>query len=128
MEIDESAKLCYECYAYEPPKYFYQNSCIDYIPSNSYCIDSSKQIYISYDDYSSLLIYITEYIINYYNTQNQIITSQYTLEVYDTLSSAPVFNNESKVYLNKCEQVLYDYYHISPPLIIFTIDTINDVK
>ena len=44
-QIDIVNNYCYHCYEYEPKKSFYNDNCVDDVPTSTYCVDESKNIY-----------------------------------------------------------------------------------
>ena len=67
-------------------------------------------------------------IVDFLENNNNIITNEFTLEVYDTSVTHTTTSNTSSITLGQCESILRNYYSIFRPneLIISKIDIITD--
>ena len=133
-------KWCSNCKKERMIKYQDKDEC-ENIPTDSkfYYIDESFGIIANCtddieeckeeEDLISVINNIDYDILSYYNTSHsEMVTEQYTLQVYDTSTQKEAAANVSSISLGECEDILKKSNSIpsSEPLIIYTLDIVTN--
>ena len=137
-------KECKNCKKVGMIKFQDQDEC-ENVPTNSnfyyidelfglitYCTDDIEQCKKETREEENLVSVINNIdydILSYYNSTNsEIVTDQYTLQVYDTTTPKETAGNESSIELGNCEDLLKSSNSIpsSEPLIIYKLDIVTN--
>ena len=118
---------CINCKTEHLVRYEDNPHCVD-IPNEEYEIINEEyaiiRLFNMIPDLATLQSIIDSEVLSFFNRNNEIVTQEYTLEVYDTSIHHTSPSNTSSIDMGKCEVLLRNKYKIFLPerLVIYKLD------